>query len=150
MCGVIPEPPLGREHYETARAAARQVGNLQIRGFLDHSRLVELLREASLLVHTSPAEGFPNVLLEAWSHGLPTVSAVDPDGVIHTHGIGEVAGTLDAFAESVAGLMADRERRREMGRRARAYVETHHAPEAVHARLATLIQPLVDRLRPAG
>jgi glycosyltransferase involved in cell wall biosynthesis len=143
MCGVIPEPPLSSEHYDAARAAAREVGNLQVRGFLDHGRLVELLREASLLVHTSPAEGFPNVLLEAWSHGLPTVSGVDPDGVIRENRIGEVAETLDAFAESVAGLMADRERRREMGRRARAYVETRHAPAAIDARLANLLDALV-------
>ncbi|MFI5372134.1 MAG: glycosyltransferase family 4 protein, partial [Candidatus Eisenbacteria bacterium] len=106
MCGVIPEPPLGPEVYEAARAAAQTCPNLEVRGFLEHDRLVELFREASMLVHTSPAEGFPNVFLEAWSHGLPTVTGVDPDGVIATHGMGEIADTLDGFVDAVGRLSA--------------------------------------------
>ena len=149
MCGVIPEPPLTRECHDAALAAARECPNLEVRGFLDHDRLVELFAEASLLVHTSPAEGFPNVFLEAWSHGLPTVTGVDPDGVIRAHGIGEVAGTFEGFLDAATRLMADPGRRRELGARARAYVETEHAAGPIDTRLAGLLDPLVARGRAA-
>ena len=147
MCGVLPEPPLTRAPYEAALAVARVCPNLEVRGFLDHDRLVELFGTAALMVHTSPAEGFPNVFLEAWSHGLSTLTAVDPDGVIRSNGIGEVAETLDAMHAAARALMADPSRRRDLGRRARAYVEAHHAPDAIFAELGRLLDPLVARAR---
>ncbi len=149
MCGVIPEPPLTRECYDAALAVARECPNLEVRGFLDHDRLVELFADAALLVHTSPAEGFPNVFLEAWSHGLPTLTGVDPDGVIREHGIGDVADTFEGFLAAAEGLMADPARRRAVGARARAYVEAHHAPQAIYARLGELLDPLIARGRAA-
>jgi glycosyltransferase involved in cell wall biosynthesis len=35
---------------------------------------------AACLCSTSDVEGFPNTFLEAWSHGVPVVSTIDPDG----------------------------------------------------------------------
>jgi glycosyltransferase involved in cell wall biosynthesis len=150
MCGVIPEPPLGRECWDHAVTAARELRNLEVNGFLAHDRLIELFADAALMVHTSPAEGFPNVFLESWSHGLPSVTGVDPDGVIREQRIGEVADTLEGFVAAVSGLMADPERRREMGRRARAYVEAAHAPAAIDARLGALLDPLVRAVPARG
>jgi len=46
--------------------------------------------------------------------------------------------------------MADPERRREMGRRARAYVESAHAPAAIDARLGTLLDTLVRAVPARG
>ncbi|MGH7742853.1 MAG: glycosyltransferase family 4 protein, partial [Candidatus Eiseniibacteriota bacterium] len=88
MTGVIPPPPLSQEHWRAARAASQGLANLDVDGYLPHPAVSELLSRAALLVHTSPAEGFSNVLLEAWSHGLPTVSFVDPDGLIEREGLG--------------------------------------------------------------
>ena len=147
MCGVIPEPPLGRECWDSAVAAAGELPNLEVNGFLAHDRLKELFGRAALMVHTSPAEGFPNVFLEAWSYGLPSVTGVDPDGLIRAHGIGEVAETFEELVDSVGRLMADSARRREMGRRGRAYVESQHSSDTIHVRLAALVGPLVHRAR---
>ncbi|MFI5371377.1 MAG: glycosyltransferase, partial [Candidatus Eisenbacteria bacterium] len=77
----------------------------------------------------------------------PTVTGVDPDGVIATHGMGEIADTLDGFVDAVGRLSADPSMRRVMGRRARVYVETHHAADAIHRRLGEMIEPLVARSR---
>lgn len=147
MCGVIPEPPLTRECYDDALAAAKACPNLEVRGFVRHDEIGALFADAALLVHTSPAEGFPNVFLEAWSHGLPTVTAYDPDGVIRANGIGEVADSVESFERAVAALMAEPERRAATGRRARAFVEREHAPAAITARLGGLLEPLVARGR---
>jgi glycosyltransferase involved in cell wall biosynthesis len=143
MCGVIPEPPLTRQPYDAAVAVARAHPQLEVGGYMDHDRLSALFAGASLLVHTSPAEGFANVFLEAWSHGIPTVTAVDPDGVIDANGIGVVADDLDGMVEAVRSLLADPDRRRAMGARARAYVERDHAPDVIYERLANMLDPLV-------
>lgn len=147
MCGVIPIPPETRESWEAARRAGAALPNLEVRGFLDHARLAELFAGASLFVHTSPAEGFPNTVLEAWSHGLPSVTAVDPDGVVARERPGEVASDLDGLVAAVERLMADPAARREAGQRAREYVRRRHAPEAVIDRLALLFDRVVAEVR---
>jgi glycosyltransferase involved in cell wall biosynthesis len=150
MAGVIPEPPLTREAYDAARAVAREHPHLEVGGFMDHDSVGGLFGRAALLVHTSPAEGFPNVFLEAWAHGVPTVTAVDPDGVIQAHGLGVVVEDLDAMTAAVRALIADPERRRAMGARARAYVARHHDPATIYDRLAGLLDPLIRKRRGGG
>jgi glycosyltransferase involved in cell wall biosynthesis len=150
MAGVIPEPPLTREPYEAALAASRAHPQLQVGGYVDHDRVGALYGDASLLVHTSAAEGFSNVFLEAWAHGIPTVTAVDPDGVIAAHGLGVVVNDRDALIEAVRALLADPDRRRAMGAAARAYVERHHDPGTIYDRLAGMLDPLVRTGRRGG
>ena len=149
MAGVIPPPPLTPEAWERAREAARGTPNLEVRGHVEHDRLGELFREAALFVHTSPAEGFANTLLEAWAHGLPTVSAVDPGGIAAREGLGECAEELDAMAGAVQSWMADPARRAAAGARARAYVARHNAPGVVIDRLAAVFDGLVEKVRAA-
>jgi len=136
MCGVIPEPPLTREAYDRARSVA------EVRGFVEHDRLRELFAGASLVVHTSPVEGFPNVFLEAWSHGIPTVTTVDPDGVITRNRLGWVADDLEALHAAVRKLMADPEERRAIGRRAREFVTREHGLVPTVDRYAELFRSL--------
>lgn len=154
MCGVIPIPPETCDAWEAARRAASSCPNLEVRGYLDHARLGELFADASLFVHTSPVEGFPNTLLEAWAHAIPSVTAVDPDGVVAREELGEVADDLPAMAAAIERLMADPAARRAAGGRARAHVLAHHAPDAVLDRFATLLDRLVlevrTRRRPPG
>jgi glycosyltransferase involved in cell wall biosynthesis len=145
MHGVIPIPPLTTESYDAALAAARECPNLEVLGFLDRDRLADLFSRAALFVHTSPAEGFPNTFLEAWAHGIPTVTAFDPDGVIAREGLGEKLDSLDAMTESVRAWMADPERRRAAGARARRHVELHHAPERVITQLARVLDDVQAR-----
>lgn len=149
MCGVIPIPPETRASWEAARAAAAATPNLEVRGFLDHGRLEALFAGASLFVHTSPVEGFPNTVLEAWAHGLPSVTAVDPDGVVARERMGEVAGDPEALAAAVERFMSDPAARRAAGARALAYVRRHHAPDAVLDRLAALFDRVVGGVRAA-
>lgn len=147
MSGVIPTPPLTREPYDAAQAVAAACPNLEVRGFVPREQLGGFLSEASLFVHTSPAEGFPNTILEAWAHGLPTVSGVDPDDVVKRHGLGEVVSTLDGLVTAVEGFMADPARRRAVGARARAYAVEHHAPDAVYDATAALLDRVVAKVR---
>jgi glycosyltransferase involved in cell wall biosynthesis len=84
------------------------------------TRLDEEMERASLFVLSSRFEGFPLVLLEAMSKGLPVVSFDCPTGprdVIedHRNGILVPAGNLDALAGGMLELITDGELRRRLG-----------------------------------
>lgn len=131
MAGIVPPPPLTQDSWLEAQAVARERGNLVVHGFLPEEELTALRRQAALVVHTSPLEGFSNVLLETWAAGLPTVSGVNPDSLVTREGLGAYAPDYETLLRSVRGFMADPDSRREAGARARRYAERHHAPEVV-------------------
>jgi len=135
LAGGPPPPPMSDAEWRRLREEARTLPNLECTGFVVPSQVPALLRRASLFLHTSAAEGFPNTMLEAWADGVPSVSAVDPDGLVTRHGVGVHAESPDDFVAAVRALMADPGRRCAMGKAARAYVEAHHSEGAVAAAL---------------
>lgn len=147
MVGVVPPPPLPDADFRAAQAVAARCPNLTVLGPLPHERIGEFLREAALFTHTSPAEGFPNAFLEAWSHGLPTVTCFDPDGIIARERLGEQHDTFEAWEDAVVRWMADPAMRAEAGARARAYASARHASGEIQDRLAAELDALVAKRR---
>ncbi len=93
-------------------------------------RVNEVLAQAHVFVNTSRAEGFPNTFIQAWMRGVPVVSLeVDPDEVLVRRGLGMRSGTPERLARDVEALLNDADRRRAMGRRARAYAVAAHGLE---------------------
>ena len=137
------------ESWRAAQRAATTTSNLKVHGFVEHARVGELLNEAAVFIHTSGLEGFPMTLLEAWSHGVPAITTVDPGGTIARHKIGKVVTSLDGLIEAVGRMMSAPEERRAIGARARRYVEEHHGPERSYVPLAALLDRLI-RDRDAG
>ena len=128
---------------------ARQLPNVVVHGRATHKQLAEFYKRAVCLCCTSEHEGFPNVFLEAWSYGLPIVSAVDPDEIIARKGLGYVAHDIDEFARAIRQLLASPEQWRTMSRRARHYyLKNHHAesvmPQFEHALLQTVRKGQTD------
>ncbi|MGH9599027.1 MAG: glycosyltransferase family 4 protein [Terracidiphilus sp.] len=87
-------------------------------------------RAMDVMVLPSLREGFPNVVLEAASAGVPVIATLctgSRDSVVP-----EVTGLLippgypEAITEAVLKLLNDPERRRRMGRAARAWVIEHY------------------------
>jgi glycosyltransferase involved in cell wall biosynthesis len=147
MAGVIPPPPLTAEMFEWTREAARSLPNLEVRGHLDHHQLASFFSSGALFLHTSPMEGSPNTMLEAWAHGLPTVSAVDLDGIVSREGLGEVAADLPGIEAGLGRWMADPARRREAGARARAYAGRRHSPSQIVEQVAGVIENVIRAVR---
>lgn len=139
MAGVIPIPPLDDRDYRAALEVAARRPNLEVRGPIPHERIGDLLAEGAVFAHTSPAEGFPNTFLEAWSHGLPTLTTFDPDDLITRERLGEKHDTFEAWEDALLRWLADPELRRETGARARAYAERAHGERVVLEGFARLL-----------
>ena len=126
-------------------AEADTLSNVHMLGAVPRERVSALYRDASILCCTSDYEGFPNTFLEAWSHGLPVVSTVDPDGVITRHGLGRIAADVASLASEIRSLLADSAAYTTASRNAREYYLAHHAMEAVMPRFESLFKELANK-----
>jgi len=144
MAGVIPVPPLSDACWREACAVAGRCPNLEVEPTVAHERVGEFLRGSTLFAHSSPAEGFPNTFLEAWSYGIPTVTSFDPDGVIESARLGACRNDYESWEAELERRVADPALRREEGARARAHVERYHAPDVIHGRLADVLRGVVE------
>jgi glycosyltransferase involved in cell wall biosynthesis len=101
--------------------------SVSLQGFRED--LPRVLPCMDLLVHPASMEGLGVVLLEAAASGLPVVaSAVGgiPEAVVHGEtGLLVPAGNPGALASAVTGLLADPDRAKEFGDRARDRVRSH-------------------------
>lgn len=140
MAGVVPATADGASAYAAARAAAERLPNLSVEGAVPYERIGDFLAGAALFAHTSPAEGFPNTLLECWARALPAVSSFDPDGIVERERLGACRTEYGAWEAEAERRLADPELRRAEGRRARAWAAAHHAPEVVHEALARVLR----------
>jgi glycosyltransferase involved in cell wall biosynthesis len=144
MAGVVPGPPLDDAAYRAALAAAGRLPNLSVQGAVAREQVGEFLRNAAVFAHSSPAEGFPNTLLESWALGLPTVSCFDPDGIVERERLGARRESFDDWERELERRLAEPALRRAEGARARAWVELHHAPDVIHDRLAEVLRRVLS------
>lgn len=100
--------------------------------------------------------GIKNKVLEAWAAGRPAVlselatNGLDLEGE-HGEPMQElVCRDAGRMAEAVAGLLADRGRRRSLGRAARSLAEERHGWEAAGDRLHRLLLASLGDADPAG
>ena len=142
MVGVpIPHQESDRLVMEAVLEECRSIPNLELLPPRPHRELQSLMERAVASVSTSEFEGMPNVLLEAWSRGVPAlVLSYDPGGVVSTYGLGGfAAGSRARFAALARDLWLTRDDRAELSQRCRAYIQAHHAPETVAAQWYELL-----------
>lgn len=94
--------------------------NLHALGPLPPADTAGVIAGARVLAVTFRPEGLSNALLQAWWHGVPTVSLdYDPDGLIASASLGAVCdGDVGRFLAEVARLATDATERTAAGRRA--------------------------------
>ncbi len=144
MAGFVPANAAGAAAFAAAQAAAARLPNLTVETTVPHDRIGEFLAGAALFAHSSPAEGFPNTLLECWARALPTVSSFDPDGIVEHERLGACREDYDGWEAAAERRLAEPALRGAEGRRARAWAAAHHAPEVVHEALARLLRAVLS------
>jgi len=103
---------------------------------------------ATLFALPSRYEGFPNALLEAMAHGLPAVAFDGPSAVrrVIRHDVDGLLvpeGDLPAFADSLAAVLSQPDRRALMAHAAREVV-TRFSQAAFFARWDAVVDAVVD------
>jgi glycosyltransferase involved in cell wall biosynthesis len=95
--GGSPQPPVGeasdRERLLWTATDLGVADRVRLHGHVTTGRLVEELRAADVLLHSSLSEGVPTVVLEAMSCGVPVV-------------VTGVGGVTEAVTDGVEGLVA--------------------------------------------
>lgn len=125
---------------------AKALPNVELLGRVERERMPELFRSVALLVSTSWTEGFPNTYLEAWSHGVPVVATVDPDGLIEERGLGATGREATGVAGALRSLLDSPERWARASEAARRYWLQFHTLDAAMPRFeSALVQAWESR-----
>lgn len=137
--------PVYNDQFSRTAAAGMTLPNVTLHGAVSRENIPELYQNASLLCCTSDYEGFPNTFLEAWSHGLPVVSTVDPDGVIARENLGRVASDTATLTTEIRELIDDPTAYAASSRASRQYFLQNHAMEAVMPRFEAIFASLAKK-----
>jgi len=131
--------------YRAVESRAQRLTNVEFLGFVRYQHMKKLFRRARLFVSTSNGkeEGFPNVFLQAWSCGVPTVATCDPDGVIAANGLGFHCSEISEVEDSIATVLGNAQLRSQLARQARKYVAEYHSLEAVGSKLNRVLRELL-------
>jgi len=123
--------------YDEVKARAESMANVDFLGFVPFREIDEYYARASAYLCTSTIEGFPNTLLQAWSHGRPVVSTFDPDEVICEHNLGFHCQDFD---ELVTAVRTACENSSDYAERVRRYLREHHSPEAIMPQVESVLR----------
>jgi glycosyltransferase involved in cell wall biosynthesis len=82
--------PGNTKYFQRMREQAEQIANVTFHGQIAYQDVNAFYHRARTLVNTSNIEGFPNSYLQAWAHGAPVITFIDPDGIIEREGVGFV------------------------------------------------------------
>jgi len=126
--------------FDEMRKEAEGVENLQLVGQVSFEETRWYYRRSLVHVLTSRTEGFPNVILEALSEGVPVVTTFDPDGIVARYGLGYACSSFEEVSARVGELLSDEGLRVEMGERGIEYVREHHDSEKVAERLMEVLK----------
>jgi len=121
---------------------ARAVPNIRLTGWLPHGDVIREIARASVVVNTSIVEGFPNVYLEAWNHGVPVVSFNDVDGLLANEKLGALCADIDDMEKKLRLLLENSEEMRAASERARRVVTERFSPAVLGPKYREFLQSL--------
>ena len=127
-----------QDYFEEVKHKAAALPNVRLHGAVPYADVAGLVERARLLVNTSETEGFPNTYLQAWSHGAPVVTFIDPDEVISREGLGRAVRDFGQMLSAVHELLTNADLWSAMSRRCAEYVAACHGN--------TALDPYVDAL----
>lgn len=124
-----------------------QIKNIILHGAVSRESMPEFYSRASMLCSTSALEGFPNTFIEAWSHGLPVVSLVDPDSLISSNDLGIHAGDTRDLINGIKLLKDNRDVWLRMSRNARAHYLQNYTLDKAMSRFEALFMEVMRSRR---
>ena len=130
------------DHAAATEREARSVANIRLTGWLPNSDVIREIARASVVVNTSVVEGFPNVYLEAWNHGVPVVSFNDVNGLLANEKLGALCTDLDDMEKKLRALLENPGEMKAAGERARRVVSERFSPAVLGPRYLSFFDSL--------
>jgi glycosyltransferase involved in cell wall biosynthesis len=142
---MVGGPSVGGErlkpgYFEEIRARAAKMPNVEFTGFLPLAQVEPWFDRARVLVNTSVYEGMPNVFLQAWARGVPTVATVDVGAPVNA-----VFTDAQQGAAKISALFSDPDLWNQASVDSLAYFQRNHSSTEVLARYSRLIEELVSK-----
>ena len=119
------------------------LSNIALLGRVERKDMPKLYPNAFALCCTSIHEGFPNTFIEAWSYGVPVISTVDPDNLIHSSELGLIANDAASIILRIKELAADPNHWHKFSKKARLYYLDNHFYDDAMARFEALFMRLL-------
>lgn len=131
--------------YDEVKRKTAEMENVDFRGFVPHSEVLEYYAAADVFVNTSISEGFPNTFLEAWAHGTPVASfRIDPDKIIERNGLGVVGdGTIESMKEGITTIL--NEESGDINAKCRDYLRENHSIETITNQYENLFREVIQQ-----
>ena len=137
---AAPGERLRHGYFEGIRDQAAKLPNVEFKGFLPLAEVEGWFDRASVLVNTSVYEGMPNIFLQAWARGIPTVATVD----VGAEGVYKKISTEEEAAREIDKLFSDELHWARASARCREYFERSHSSAEVLARYEKLFEELLS------
>jgi glycosyltransferase involved in cell wall biosynthesis len=135
------------EYAAAAEKESRTVPNIRLTGWLPNPQVVREISRASVVVNTSAYEGFPNVYLEAWNHGVPVLSFSDVDGLLSRERLGALCTDLDDMEQKLRALLESPDELTAAGDRSRQLVAERFSPQVLGPRYVEFFESLLSAPR---
>ena len=133
-------------YYESIRAQAAVVPNLDFVGFVHPLDVEQYFDHARIFINTSDAEGFPNTFLQAWARRIPTISLFDPGSVEDGQAVCSVVPDINGIADVINALSHNHAHWRETGERCYQYYMRKHSMNSVLDDYVQLCQNLLEKI----
>lgn len=125
------------------KSMAAGLANLELTGFVPHADIEPQFDGASLIVNTSPAEGFPNTFLQAWSRRMPSVGFFDIGARLDGTPVGCHVKDMDAMVSVVDRLKSNHDLWQREGQRAASFVARNNSVAKVVDRYESVLSGLL-------
>ena len=136
------------ESYQIAKSKYCLDG-ISFRGFIKHQRLLDMMDEFDIHLHTSREESFGNTLIEAMAKGIPVIGGKDSGAVPWVLDNGKAGILVDInepeeIAQSLEKLISGKELYETLSQRSIENVSTRFALDAVTDRYVNEYQKQIE------
>jgi glycosyltransferase involved in cell wall biosynthesis len=138
--------PEEQAYFESIRRAANELPNVEFTGFLPPKRAEACFDHACVLVNASSAnnEGFPNVFLQAWARGIPTIAFSDAGARLHGEIVYPVVDSVEEAVNEIEQMFNNDLYHARTSSRCLEYFNENHGTKRVICEYQALLERLTS------
>ena len=132
--------------YDVYLNESTKPSNLHYVGFRPIEETNGIIASSLFLVHTCNPEGFPNVMIQAWALGKPTLSLYyDPDNLIEINQLGSFSGDFETLVKDTERYLEDQSLRINVGLKAKEFSSNFFDPRVNSGKLESFLLEIFNK-----